>query len=56
MLNLSDEQTTGIRSLLIGLRGGQRTADDVRKKIFEMLSGGQRRMLDAAYFIISVRV
>lgn len=56
VLHLSDEQTTGIRSLLVGLRSGQKTADDVRKTIFGLLSGSQRRMLDAAYFIISVRV
>jgi len=38
------------------LRRGQRAASDVRSQIFGMLSGGQRRVLDAAYFIISVRV
>jgi len=56
ILNLSDEQTTNIRQLLVALRRGQKAASDVRSQIFGLLSGGQRRVLDAAYFIISVRV
>ena len=56
ILNLTEDQTTNIRQLLIALRRGQRAASDVRSQIFGMLSGGQRRVLDAAYFIISVRV
>ena len=56
ILNLSDEQTSNIRQLLVAMRRGQRAASDVRSQIFSLLSGGQRRVLDAAYFIISVRV
>lgn len=56
VLNLSDEQTSRIRKLLVGLRIGSAVATDVRNQIFSMLSGGQRKMLGAAYFIISVRV
>lgn len=56
ILNLTSEQFAGIRKLLIGLRLGRSIADDVRSEIFAMLTKGQRRMLDAAWFIISVRV
>ena len=56
VLNLNDEQTSRIRKLLIGLRTGKNVADDVRNQIFSLLSGGQRKMLPAAYFILSVRV
>ncbi len=56
ILNLSDEQTAGIRALLIGLRLGKHVADDVRTRIYAMLTKGQRRVLGAAWFIISVRV
>lgn len=56
ILNLSAEQVEGIRSLLIGLRTGKKVVNDVRKQIFGMLSGGQKRVLGAAWFIISVRV
>ena len=56
VLNLTGEQASRIRALLIGLRTGKNAAADVREHIFAMLSGGQRRMLPAAWFIISVRV
>ena len=56
ILNLTSEQFTGIRKLLIGLRLGRSVADDVRTEIFKMLTKGQRRVLGAAWFILSVRV
>jgi hypothetical protein len=56
ILNLTSEQFAGIRKLLIGLRMGKNIADDVRSEIFSMLSKGQRRVLGAAWFILSVRV
>jgi hypothetical protein len=56
ILNLTSEQFTGIRKLLIGLRLGKSLADDVRSEIFGMLTKGQRRVLGAAWFILSVRV
>jgi hypothetical protein len=56
ILNLTSDQFTGIRKLLIGLRLGRSIADDVRSEIFGMLSKGQRRVLGAAWFILSVRV
>ena len=56
ILNLTSEQFTGIRKLLIGLRMGRSIADDVRSEIFGMLTKGQRRVLGAAWFILSVRV
>jgi hypothetical protein len=56
ILNLTSEQFTGIRKLLIGLRLGRSIADDVRAEIFGMLTKGQRRVLGAAWFILSVRV
>ena len=56
MLNLTGDQASRIRKLLIGLRTGKSAAAEVREHIFAMLSGAQRRMLGAAYFIISVRV
>jgi len=56
ILNLTSDQFAGIRKLLIGLRLGRSIADDVRSEIFGMLSKGQRRVLGAAWFILSVRV
>jgi hypothetical protein len=56
ILNLTTEQFAGIRKLLIGLRMGKSIADDVRSEIFSMLTKGQRRVLGAAWFILSVRV
>ncbi len=56
ILNLTTEQFSGIRKLLIGLRMGKSVADDVRSEIFGMLTKGQRRVLGAAWFILSVRV
>jgi hypothetical protein len=56
ILNLTSEQFTGIRKLLIGLRLGRSVADEVRSEIFGMLTKGQRRVLGAAWFILSVRV
>jgi hypothetical protein len=56
ILNLTSEQFTGIRKLLIGLRLGRSIADDVRSEIFGLLTKGQRRVLGAAWFILSVRV
>jgi hypothetical protein len=56
VLELTSEQSSQIRKLLIALRMGRSAANDVRNGIFALLSGGQRRMLDSAYFIISVRV
>ena len=56
ILNLTSEQFSGIRKLLIGLRLGRSIADDVRAEIFAMLTKGQRRVLGQAWFILSVRV
>jgi hypothetical protein len=56
ILNLSSEQVTSIRKLLIGLRYGRNVADDVRGQIFSLLNRGQRRLLGGAWFILSVRV
>jgi hypothetical protein len=56
ILNLTSEQFAGIKKLLIGLRLGKTIADDVRSEIFGMLTKGQRRVLPAAWFILSVRV
>jgi hypothetical protein len=56
ILNLTSEQFAGIKKLLIGLRMGKSIADDVRSEIFGMLTKGQRRVLPAAWFILSVRV
>jgi hypothetical protein len=56
ILNLTSEQFQGIRKLLIGLRLGRSIADDVRAEIFGLLTKGQRRVLGAAWFILSVRV
>ncbi len=56
ILNLTSEQFAGIRTLLIGMRLGRSIADDVRSEIFKMLTKGQRRVLGAAWFILSVRV
>lgn len=56
ILNLTSEQFAGIKKLLIGLRLGKSIADDVRSEIFSMLTKGQRRVLPAAWFVLSVRV
>jgi hypothetical protein len=56
VLNLSSEQAASIRKLLIGLRYGRNLADDVRSQIFGLLNRGQRRLLGAAWFILSVKV
>ena len=56
ILNLTSEQFAGIKKLLIGLRLGKSIAADVRSEIFGMLTKGQRRVLPAAWFILSVRV
>jgi hypothetical protein len=56
ILNLTSDQFAGIRKLLIGLRLGRSIADDVRSEIFGLLNKGQRRVLGAAWFILSVRV
>ena len=56
ILDLTAEQASAIRKLLIGLRTGKNLVDDVRHGIFSLLSGGQRRVLGQAWFIISVRV
>ncbi len=55
VLNLTSDQIARIRLLLVAMRLGRFVADDVRKQIIGMLSGGQRRMIGAAYFILSVR-
>jgi len=55
VLNLTVDQVLRIRILLVAMRLGKAIAEDVRGQIFNMLSGSQRRMLGAAYFIISVR-
>jgi hypothetical protein len=56
VLDLTTEQTSTIRKLLIGLRTGKTLVEDVRSGIFSLLSGGQRRVVGQAWFIISVRV
>jgi hypothetical protein len=56
VLDLTIEQTSTIRKLLIGLRTGKAMVDDVRHGIFSLLTGGQRRVVGQAWFIISVRV
>ncbi len=56
VLDLTSEQTTTIRKLLIGLRTGKALVEDVRHGIFSLLTGGQRRVVGQAWFIISVRV
>lgn len=55
VLNLSGEQIATIRKLLMGMRYGKHLADDVRAQIFSLLTGGQRRVIGAAWFILSVR-
>lgn len=55
VLNLSSEQVVNIRKLLMGMRYGKDLAADVRSQIFALLTGGQRRVLGAAWFILSVR-
>jgi hypothetical protein len=55
VLNLTGEQIARIRILLVAMRLGKALAADVRSQIYEMLSGGQRRVIGAAYFILSVR-
>ena len=56
VLNLTVEQRSRIRKLLIAMRLGRMVAQDVRGQIFAMLTGGQRRVIGAAWFILSVRV
>ncbi len=55
VLNLSSEQVASIRKLLMGMRYGKSVASEVRSQIFALLTGGQRRVLGAAWFILSVR-
>lgn len=55
VLNLTGEQIVSIRKLLMGMRYGKHLADDVRAQIFDLLTKGQRRVLGAAWFILSVR-
>ncbi len=55
VLNLTGEQIVNIRKLLMGMRYGKNLADDVRTQIFNLLTKGQRRVLGAAWFILSVR-
>jgi hypothetical protein len=55
VLNLTVDQVVRIRLLLVAMRLGRAVADDVRSQIYNLLSGGQRKMIGAAYFILSVR-
>jgi hypothetical protein len=55
ILNLTSEQVATIRQLLMGMRYGKNLAADVRGQIFALLTKGQRRVLGAAWFILSVR-
>jgi hypothetical protein len=55
ILNLTSEQVATIRQLLMGMRYGKNLAADVRGQIFDLLTKGQRRVLSAAWFILSVR-
>jgi hypothetical protein len=55
VLNLTVDQIVRIRVLLIAMRLGRAVADDVRSQIYNLLSGGQKRVIGAAYFILSVR-
>ena len=55
VLNLTSEQVATIRQLLMGMRYGKNLAADVRGQIFALLTKGQRRVLGAAWFILSVR-
>ncbi len=55
VLNLTSEQISRIRVLLVAMRLGRALAGDVRGQIFALLSGGQRRNIGAAWFILSVR-
>jgi hypothetical protein len=55
VLNLTTEQRARIRLLLIAMRMGSAVAGDVRNQIFALLTGGQRRNIGAAWFILSVR-
>jgi hypothetical protein len=55
VLNLTSEQIATIRQLLMGMRYGKNLAADVRGQIFALLTKGQRRVLGAAWFILSVR-
>ena len=54
-LAATGEQVASIRKLLMGMRYGKNLADDVRGQIFALLNKGQRRVLGAAWFILSVR-
>ncbi len=55
VLNLTSDQLTRIRMLLVAMRMGKAGAEAVRKQIFGLLTGGQRRVAGAAWFILSVR-
>jgi hypothetical protein len=55
VLNLTPDQIVKIRILLVAMRLGRAIAADVRSQIFAMLSSGQRRVVGAAWFILSVR-
>jgi hypothetical protein len=55
VLNLTTDQVVRIRVLLLAMRLGKAVAEDVRKQIFGLLTGGQRRVAGAAWFILSVR-
>jgi len=55
VLNLTVDQVVRIRLLLVAMRLGRAVADDVRSQIYNLLSGGQRKVIGAAYFILSVR-
>ncbi len=55
VLNLTGDQIARIRVLLVAMRLGRAVAGDVRSQIFNLLTGGQRRNIGAAWFILSVR-
>ncbi len=55
VLNLTVDQLSRIRTLLVALRMGRAVANDVRSQIFGLLTSGQRRVVGAAWFILSVR-
>ncbi len=55
VLDLSAEQVSQIRLLLTSMRMGKSLAEDVRQRIFSLLTKGQRRVVGSAWFIISVR-
>jgi len=55
VLNLTGDQVLKIRLLLVAMRLGRALAADVRKQIYDLLTGGQRKNIGAAWFILSVR-